>query len=78
MQEHGINECGSPLAYFYFISFMILLSMIVMNLSVAAVIDGLNSARNDFFCCVKSDDISILLDLWKEYDPKGKGWISFE
>lgn len=35
------------MAYPFFISFMILISMIIMNLSVAAVIDGLNTARKD-------------------------------
>ena len=33
--------CGSILAYPYFISFTIIVSMLIMNLSVAAVIEGL-------------------------------------
>jgi hypothetical protein len=46
-QENGIQGCGSPLfAYIYFISFMIVISMLIMNLSVATVIEGLNSATN--------------------------------
>ena len=57
---------------------MVLLSLIVFNLSIAAVIDGLNQARNDFYCCVRSEDISKLISLWSEYDPKAKGWITFE
>jgi hypothetical protein len=43
---------------------MVVLSMIVMNLSVAAVIDGLNDAKNDFNCCVTSDNIADLIELW--------------
>ena len=31
-------------SYIYFISFMITISMLIMNLSVAAVIEGLNTA----------------------------------
>ena len=61
MQEDGIQGCGSIISHYYFITFMVVLSMVVMNLSVAAVIDGLNQARNDFYCCVNSDDLAELI-----------------
>jgi hypothetical protein len=44
MQKEGILGCGTTLSYLYFISFMILISMVIMNLSVAAVIEGLEEA----------------------------------
>ena len=36
--------CGTDLSYLYFLTFMVLLSMVIMNLSVAAVIEGLDEA----------------------------------
>ena len=75
MKDNGINGCGSVSSYFFFMSFMVVLSMVVMNLSIAAVIDGLNEARNDFYSCVGSTDILELIELWKEYDPKATGWV---
>jgi hypothetical protein len=78
LQANGINGCGSSLSYLYFISFMVVLSMVVMNLSVAAVIDGLAEARKDSSSCVKKDHLAKLIDLWKEYDPKAKGHISID
>lgn len=49
--------------------------MIIMNLSVAAVIDGLSSARKDNTGIIKKDEINELVELWAEYDPKASGWI---
>lgn len=46
MQEHGIKGCGNSFAYFYFFSFMILINMLILNLTVAAVIEGLATVRN--------------------------------
>ena len=40
----GILGCGTFFSYIFFISFTILISMFIMNLSVAAVIEGLNKA----------------------------------
>ena len=39
--------CGSILAYPFCISFTILVSMLVMNLSIAAVIEGLDTAKKE-------------------------------
>ena len=49
--------------------------MIIMNLTVAAVIDGLSSARKDNSGVIKKDEINKLVELWSEYDPKATGWI---
>jgi hypothetical protein len=57
---------------------MIVLSMIVMNLSVAVVIDCLADARKDSVSCVSREDLNKLVELWKEYDPKAKGKISID
>ena len=66
------------MSYVYFVSFMILLSMIIMNLSVAAVIEGLNEARKENCGIVGGDDIDFLMERWKDYDPKGTGFIQYE
>jgi hypothetical protein len=43
------------LAYPYFISFTIIVSMLIMNLSVAAVIEGLEQAKNENLGIVTAD-----------------------
>lgn len=68
--------CGSAYSYFYFLSFIILITMLIMNLAVAAVIQGLNTACAENLGIVSADDVNHFIQLWKYYDPAAKGWIS--
>lgn len=78
MQRDGIRGCGNPYALPYFVSFVVIITFVAMNLTVAAVIDGLNSARKDEGALINMDDIDIMIRLWSEYDPKATGWIPIE
>jgi hypothetical protein len=49
-----------------------------MNLSVAAVIEGLENAKSDNEGMIEGDDINNLLDQWMEFDPKATGWIDVQ
>jgi hypothetical protein len=57
---------------------MILINMLIMNLTVAAVIEGLSSAQDQNNGTVSTEEISKLLEIWSEYDPKAKGYIRRE
>jgi hypothetical protein len=37
--------CGTQFAQFYFMSFTLLISWLIMNLAIAAVIEGLENAK---------------------------------
>ena len=50
--------------FVFFISFTILVSMLIMNLSVAAVIEGLDNAKKENMGIVEGDEIEILIDMW--------------
>jgi hypothetical protein len=50
--------------------------MIIMNLSVAAVIEGLETARKENSGVIQSSDIEKLVELWKDYDEQATGWIN--
>ena len=58
------KQCGTPFAFVFFISFTILVSMLIMNLSVAAVIEGLDNAKKENMGIVEGDEIEILIDMW--------------
>jgi hypothetical protein len=47
VMRDGIKGCGTWVSYPFFISFTILVSMLIMNLSVAAVIEGLDTAKKE-------------------------------
>ena len=57
IEAHGIIGCGNPFAYPFFLSFMIIISMVIMNLSIAAVIEGLDSARKENDGLVNGQDL---------------------
>jgi len=63
-QEFVTMGCGTGISYFYFIFFTVLVSMLIMNLSVAAVIEGLNTAKQENMGIVQGDEIEILIDIW--------------
>ena len=71
-------QCGSVLAYPFFFSFTVLVSMLVMNLSIAAVIEGLDTAQKDNLGIVQSNEIESFVDCWQYYDPLATGWISLK
>lgn len=77
-QAEGILGCGSSISFFYFFSYVILITMLIMNLAVAAVIQGLNTACQENLGIVSADDVDQFISLWKYYDPNATGWISAE
>jgi Ca2+-binding EF-hand superfamily protein len=50
--------------------------MLIMNLSVAAVIEGLDTAKKENMGVVQGDEIEMLIDYWQEYDNDATGWIT--
>ena len=78
MREVGIQGCGSWNSYIYFISYMIIVSMCMMNLSVAAVINALTDAKDAEYGEIKEESIDSLIDLWAEYDPNATGFVGTE
>ena len=47
--------------------------MLILNLTVAAVIDGLQAAQADDERLIKNDSIDNILDTWSYYDIMGTG-----
>lgn len=52
--------------------------MIIMNLSVAAVIEGLAEASRENMGIVSGDQIEFLIEKWKDYDTNASGLISYQ
>lgn len=52
--------------------------MLIMNLSVAAVIEGLDTAKKENMGVVQGDEIEMLIDYWQEYDNDATGWITMQ
>lgn len=78
IQKHGVNACGTVVSYPFFIAFTILVTMLILNLSIAAVIEGLDRAKKENMGIVAGDEIEHLIELWQEFDPFASGWISMQ
>ena len=78
MQRDGVLGWGSTISVPYFTTFVLIITFIAMNLTVAAVIDGLSSARKDEGALISTRDIDTFIELWSHYDPKATGWISID
>lgn len=67
--NEGPQGCGSYYAYFYFVSFMIINSMVIMNLFIAVVVDSL-IRDTETYDAVDPDQIKDFFELWGKYDPE--------
>jgi hypothetical protein len=49
MQVHDIIGCGNNFSYIFFISFIVILTWLIMNLSIAVVIYGFDIAVIEYW-----------------------------
>ena len=59
----------------YFISFMIVVSFIFLNLFIAIILESFNSTQVEEGLKVGARTMAIFNDLWAEFDPKGSSLI---
>ncbi|KAL4475095.1 hypothetical protein ABPG74_001791 [Tetrahymena malaccensis] len=72
--ENGLNGCGTPWGYIYFFSFHLFVSVIILNLFIAVLLEliiGQNTAMSKF-------QLSKIKELWSQYDKQGYGFINYE
>lgn len=64
VQNVGYQGCGSALAIPYFLSFQVIAGWLILNLTVAAVIDGLNEAQANNDKLIGAEHIEEYLNKW--------------
>lgn len=66
----GNVRCGTNLAIPFFFSFTVITAWMVINLIIAAIIDGLATAYNDQNKLINNHIIDKFLEIWtSKYDP---------
>eukprot|EP00357_Protocruzia_adherens_P002279 CAMPEP_0115018076 /NCGR_PEP_ID=MMETSP0216-20121206/28549_1 /TAXON_ID=223996 /ORGANISM="Protocruzia adherens, Strain Boccale" /LENGTH=525 /DNA_ID=CAMNT_0002389119 /DNA_START=329 /DNA_END=1906 /DNA_ORIENTATION=- len=78
IQKYGPQGCGTWLAFPYFLSFMIILSMMIMNLFVAVVLEGFSESTKENEASITPQQYEEFVEMWSLYDEEGTGWISVE
>lgn len=70
------NKCGSGLASFgYFISYVIIVMQIFLNLFIAIIIDSFISQSDASESPVQKSDLEIFVEQWKQIDIMASGHI---
>ncbi|ERL87185.1 hypothetical protein D910_04585 [Dendroctonus ponderosae] len=70
------KECGSNLAYMYFVSFIFFCSFLMLNLFVAVIMDNFDYLTRDS-SILGAHHLDEFVRIWAEYDPNATGRIHF-
>ena len=73
--EQGNVRCGTPYSVPYYFSFVVVTSWMVINLIIAAIIDGLAQAYQDRSKFINQEHMVQYVDLWQQYDPQGTWFL---
>ena len=78
MQRDGVLGWGSKAAFPFFISFFIINSIVILDLSIGVFITALQEAKKYNKILFGTRQLEIFKELWSDYDPEGTGWISVD
>jgi len=73
LQQNGPQGCGSILGYFYFFSFVWIVTIVLMNLIAAVLIDAYATTSQVESLHVFSAQLKHISDKWKQLDPAYSG-----
>ena len=68
--------CGTWLAYPYFISYVYIVTLILVNLFLAIVVGGYIESKKENEAVITPGQMDEFLDKWAEYDPQGTGFVT--
>ena len=63
--------CGSYFSYFYFISYVLICPILLMNLCIMQIIEGFINSDSNHELKMNEKYINYFIKLWVEYDPYG-------
>lgn len=70
------GDCGTPwLAIVYFISFILLTFLIIINMYIAIILENLSQAHEQDEVGITEDDLEMFYSLWEQYDPQATQYI---
>lgn len=70
------GNCGNPyFAIFYFISFILFTSLIIVNMYIAVILENLNEAFQEEAAGISDDDLDMFYSKWERFDPSATQYI---
>ena len=73
------GDCGSPFfAILYFMTFVFICNLIIINMYVAIILENFNQAHQQEEVGVTEDDFEMFYMVWERYDPHASQFIKYE
>lgn len=70
--------CGTLVAYPYFLSFHIIMVLLVLNLLIATMASAYDDNYEIEYNSINIFQLEDCLSLWQKYDPKGTGVVQYK
>lgn len=67
--------CGSSAGTVYFITYLLMVPLIFLNLFIAIILEGFAETSNKENNLIEKEDIDKFIKCWSKLDPKGTGFI---
>ncbi|CAD8200710.1 unnamed protein product [Paramecium pentaurelia] len=74
----GARGCSTIFAYFFFISYLVLIRIIMTSLFLAMIIESYQECQLENTAAINPYQLEDFLIKWSDYDPQGTGWITPE
>lgn len=72
------GNCGSPwLAVVYFVTFILLTFLIIINMYIAIILENLSEAHEQEEVGITDDDLNMFYMHWERYDPTATHYILY-
>lgn len=65
----GIQGCGNSAAYIYFVAFIMMVSLVFLNLFIAIILEGFAASASEQKIRVGDECFEAFARAWQKYDP---------
>ncbi|KAL3665815.1 hypothetical protein V7S43_009242 [Phytophthora oleae] len=73
-----LNGCGNPIAYGFFCSFTLLVTYVMLNLTIAVILEGFSLSHEDEEPLFEPEILDEFQTKWADIDPKATGFVKVE
>uniref|UniRef100_A0A7M4E901 Sodium channel protein n=1 Tax=Crocodylus porosus TaxID=8502 RepID=A0A7M4E901_CROPO len=73
-----LGECGKPaIGIIYFVSYLIISFLIVVNMYIAVILENFNAATEESTNPLGEDDFDMFYEIWEKFDPGATQFIPY-
>lgn len=73
-----LNGCGNPIAYAFFCTFTLLVTYVMLNLTIAVILEGFSLSHEDDEPLFEPELLEEFQTKWADIDPKATGFVKVD